>query len=193
MDLKTSPEKKKVKADIEPSSLKPESNQIQKVHKLAEHQTLRGGIFASEITQFLYQRLNLWRGAPVIKVESTKNTLSNVWSNFSHFQRCRFQINRQWEVANWARRLDKAKKGNVERTGDEIRTFSSGLLSRYCLIHSRSKICRHLDWIASSAMSLQMRQTVASSTSSGINFVELVLLRRTRSGWHAICLIRVSL
>ena len=113
-NLKTSPERNWIKTDIEPGSLKPESNQIQKVHKLAENQTLRRGIFGPEITQLFNQRLDLWGGAPVIEVESTKDTLSNVWSNLSHFHGCRFQINRQWEVANRTSRLDKAGKSKIE-------------------------------------------------------------------------------
>jgi hypothetical protein len=71
-------------------------------------------------------------------------------------------------------------------------TLDSMAVSRYCLIHSRSNMWWHFDWIASSAMSLQIRQTVASP-SSGMNFDALVLLRMTRSGWHAICRMRVKL
>ncbi len=71
-------------------------------------------------------------------------------------------------------------------------TLFSSALSRYCLMHSRSKIWRHFDCMASSAISLQILQIVVSPPSC-MNRVPLVLLLRTRSGWQAICLIRVSL
>ena len=88
-------------------------------------------------------------------------------------------------------------KTNIEfhvSTGNAWKvTASSKEESRYCLMHSLSKIWRHLDWMASSAMSLHNRQTVASLSSPAENTPALVLLLRTRSGWQAICLIRVSL
>lgn len=72
------------------------------------------------------------------------------------------------------------------------RTFASIAVFKYCLIHSRSKMCRHFAWMASSAMSLHIRQTVASPRSSCKNDPALVLLRRTRSGWQAIWRILVK-
>ena len=65
----------------------------------------------------------------------------------------------------------------------EALTVTSMAVFRYCFTHSRSKMCLHFAWIASSATSLQIRHTAASPTSSSdTNVPALFLLRMTRSG-----------
>jgi hypothetical protein len=60
---------------VEACSLQSESNQIQKIHKLAENDALCRSILRTKGAELFDQRLNLRRGPPIIEVQPSKNTL----------------------------------------------------------------------------------------------------------------------
>ena len=102
----------------------------------------------------------------------------------------RSMVKATWQMghAGWFRLLgDKRPTRSIVRL-----TVGSIDASRYCLMHSRSNMCRHFAWMASSANSLHRRHTVPSPSSSFRKVPRLFLLRITRSGWQAICRMRVS-
>ena len=169
----------------EPSLLQPICGEIQKVHELAEHKTFGGRVLLPEVAELLDERLDLRRRPPLVQVQPAEDTLT-LCDGLVQLEGRRLKVNGERDVTNRACRL----QGSVS-IGNAIaslarRTMGSTEASRYCLIHSRSKMCRHFAWIASSANSLQSRQTVPSPASSWTNTPALFLLRRTRSGWHAI-------
>jgi len=167
----------------ESSFLQSICDQVQEVHKLAENDAFGRSVFHSQITQFLHESLDLRRRTPGLQIQAAEYPLTCVGDVFFQFEGRCLQINCQRQVAYWAGRLQRYSHESVimsQRSG-RCRTFCSMAVSRYCLMHSRSNMWRHLDWIASSATSLQILQTVASPA-SGTNLVALVLLLRTRSG-----------
>ena len=139
----------------------------QRIHtQLTEHNTLRRTILSPEVTQLLDKCLNLRRTPPHIQFQMPKDTLTC----FIYRILCKLgaSASRLIESGMW----QTGQSGSLPEAA-----------SQSCFIHLWSKMWWHLDSIASSVMLLQSQQTVASTTSA--EKCGLVLLLRTRSGWHA--------
>ena len=97
-------------------------------------------------------------------------------------------------IAGASRSIDKARWQTGQDGLPKIRkchkvlvrelTDVSADISIYCLMHSLSNTWWHLDSMASSAMSLQSRHTVASTTSAEKSW--FVRLLRTKSGCQTV-------
>ena len=130
------------------------------------------------------------RQAPRSNLPSIPCLAVRIFSSNSRAGASRSIVSATWHTGQSG--CQKCAWGLVYNRLESSRTESSIEEVKYCRMHSLSKMWRHLDWIASSAKSLHSRQMVAS-TSMGTNEVAVVLLRSTRSGWQANCLILVRL
>jgi len=92
-------------AYIEPGSLEPKGNQVQKVDKLAEHDAFCRRVLETQVRQLFDQRLNFGGRCPSIEVEPSKDTLTTFDDFCVKLYSRSFEVNRQGNVANRTRWL----------------------------------------------------------------------------------------
>lgn len=113
---------------------------------MTEDDALGSRVLSSQITQFLNESFDLCRRPPLIEIKSTEDTLTNLNLLFE-LQRRSFKVDREWQMTNWASRLysfDENEKKLDEFDTERVHTLLSMAVLRYCLMHSRSKMCLHL-------------------------------------------------
>jgi hypothetical protein len=89
---------------IEPLLLQPESDKIQEVHELTEHDAFGCSILLFEVSQFFNKSFYFGRGTPIVQIESTKYTLPG-FRVLLEFKSGGFQVDGQRQMANWTVKL----------------------------------------------------------------------------------------